>query len=163
MHGCHPYAIKTRQQYRDPTSQIREWRSLIFLCFTHLAVTLSAGTLTHVDPAGLEVELGRDGGVAGREEGALDGGAVELRLDASLPVTPAGGGLDRNVPGQDRAGLPPPNPPGVPELLAGPEKGSVAAHEVVPLVAVEVPAEATHLTPHLGRQTELQEADPVPQ
>ena len=132
-------------------------------CGSHLAVALSPGTLTHVDPAGLEVELGRDGGVAGREEGALDGGAVELRLDASLPVTPAGGRLDRNIPGQDRAGLPPPNSPGVPELLAGPEKGSVAAHEVVPLVAVEVPAEAAHLASHLGGETELQEADPVPE
>ena len=122
-------------------------------------MTLGAGTLTHVDPAGLEVELGRDGGVAGREEGALDGGAVELRLDASLPVTPAGGGLDWDIPGQDRAGLLPPDPPGVPELLAGPEVGSVAAHEVVPLVAVEVPAEAAHLASHLGRKAELQEAE----
>ena len=49
-----------------------DWRS------SHLAVALSTGTLTHVDPAGLEVELGRDSCVAGREEGALDGGAVEL-------------------------------------------------------------------------------------
>ena len=126
-------------------------------------MTLSAGTLTHVDPAGLEVELGRDGGVAGREEGALDGGAVELRLDASLPVTPAGGRLHWDISGQDRTRLLPPDPPGVPELLPGAEEGSVTAHEVVLLVAVEVPAEATHLTPHLGRQTELQEADPVPQ
>ena len=63
-------------------------------------MTLSAGTFTHVDPAGLEVELRLDGGVAGGEERALDGGAVKLRLDASLPITPAGGRLHWDIPGQ---------------------------------------------------------------
>ena len=37
------------------------------------------------------------------------------------------------------------------------------APEVVPLVAVEVPAEAAHVTSHLGRETQLEEADPVPE
>ena len=126
-------------------------------------MTLGPGTLAHVDPAGLEVELWLDGGVTGGEERTLDGGTVELRLDGSLPVAPAGGRLDVDVPGQDRAGLPAPHPPGVPELLPGAEQGPVAAHEVVLLVAVEVPAEAAHLTSHLGREAELQETDAVPE
>ena len=126
-------------------------------------MTLSAWTLTHVDPAGLEVELRLDGGVTGGEERTLDGRAVELRLDASLPVTSAGGRLHWNISGQDRTRLLPPDPPGVAELLAGAEEGSVTAHKVVLLVAVEVPAEAAHLASHLGRESELQEADPVPE
>ena len=126
-------------------------------------MTLSAGTFTHVDPAGLEVELRLDGGVTGGEERALDGGAVKLRLDASLPVTSAGGRLHWNISGQDRARLLPADPPGVAELLPGAEEGSVTAHEVVLLVAVEIPAEAAHLASHLGRETELQEADTVPE
>ena len=39
----------------------------------------------------------------------------------------------------------------------------MTAHEVVLLVAVEVPAEAAHLTSHLGREAELQETDAVPE
>ena len=126
-------------------------------------MTLGPGTLAHVDPAGLEVELWLDGGVTGGEERTLDGGTVELGLDGSLPVAPAGGRLHRNIPGQHRAGLLPSHPPGVPELLPGAEEGPVAAHEVVLLVAVEVPAEAAHLTSHLGREAELQETDAVPE
>ena len=126
-------------------------------------MTLSPGTLAHIDPAGLEVELRLDGGVTGGEERTLDGRAVELRLDASLPVTTTGGRLDWNISGQDRTRLLPPNPPGVAEFLPGAEEGSVTAHEVVLLVAVEVPTEAAHLASHLGREAELQEADAVPE
>ena len=129
----------------------------------YLAVTLSPGTLAHVNPAGLEVELWRDGCVALGEERTLDSGAVQLGLDGSLPVSAARRRPSRDVPGQDRASLAASHPPRVTELLPGAEQSAVTAPEVVPLVAVEVPAEATHLTPHLGRQTELQEADPVPQ
>ena len=39
----------------------------------------------------------------------------------------------------------------------------MAPHEVVLLVPVEVPTEAAHLTSHLGREAELQEADAVPE
>ena len=126
-------------------------------------MTLSAWTFTHVDPAGLEVELRLDGGVTGGEERALDGGTVKLRLDASLPVTTTGGRLHWDIPGQHRTRLLPSDPPGVAELLPGAQKGSVTTHEVVLLVAVEVPAEAAHLASHLGREAELQEADAVPE
>ena len=47
--------------------------------------------------------------------------------------------------------------------LAGGEQVPAPPDEVVPLVAVEVAAEAAHVAPHPGRDAELQEAHAVPE
>ena len=62
-----------------------------------------------------------------------------------------------------RASPPPADPPGVAKLLPGLQQVPVPSNQVVPLVAVKVPAEAAHLARHAGRYGQLKEAHPVPQ
>ena len=64
-------------------------------------MTLGPGTLAHVYPAGLEVELGLDHRVAPGEQRALDGRAVELGLDGPLPVPSTGGRSGGHISGQN--------------------------------------------------------------
>ena len=57
-------------------------------------MALLAGTLTHINPAGLEIELWPHHRVARREDGRVDGRAVLDGADVGLPVL-----LARRLPG----------------------------------------------------------------
>lgn len=130
----------------------------------HLAVARLARALAHVQLAGVEVVVGVDPALARVEEGGVEGVAVPVGLDLALPGLRALRLVRvRHVPGEDRAGPHPAHPPGVPERLAVGEDGAVAAVEVVPAVAVEVPAEPAHPVVVLGGDGQLQEAHSVPE
>ena len=126
-------------------------------------MTLSARTFAHINFAGFEVELGRYFGVTGGEQAAFDGGAVLVRLDAALPVVFTRGRTSGHVTWQHGARLPTSDTPRVAKLLTGAEQVTVSSDEIVPLVSVEVPAKPAHVSPHLGRNRQLEETDPVPQ
>lgn len=69
--------------------------------FPYLAVALCARTLAHIYPAGGEVEVGVDLGVAPSEQRRLDCRAVFAGPDVGVPVLFAGRRPGRDIPGQD--------------------------------------------------------------
>ena len=126
-------------------------------------MALRARTLAHVYPAGLEVKVRLDPRVTGGEQRRLDGGAVPVRPDVAVPVLPAGRRRGGHVPREHGAGPPAPHPPAVAELLARGQEAAVPPDQVVPLVAVEVAAEAAHVARPAAGHGQLEKGDAVPQ
>ena len=93
--------------------------SLANMNITDLAVALCPRALTHIYPAGFEIELWGHSLVTSREQTALDSSAVLVRSYAAVPVITAGRGGGGNIPGEHGAGTASPDPPGVAELLSG--------------------------------------------
>ena len=86
---------------------------------TDLAVALCPRALTHIYPAGFEIELWGHSLVTSREQTALDSSAVLVRSYAAVPVIPARRGVGGHVSGEHGARTASPNPPGVAKLLSG--------------------------------------------